>query len=303
MAKAPVFRVTSGLNNAEEPHRLEYGEDGGCPLSEAVNVVVSNGGGLRRRYPKRLVHDKLAHSFWSHGDYAFFCSEGKLYRMLEDETLLTVSPSVGGAEMSYAEFMGKIFCTNGMFRGVIDGPMLYPWTESVPSSRPDSDTRQLGFPSVFSRIFTHAGRMCLVDADKVWVGEPFNPGCYDLGSGPFSLGSSVVDFASVKNGIYVSNEEGVYFLAGSSKSDFMPRLVHDEPIVRGTCLSTPAHALRLSNFGNGLAAVWVSRSGVFVGMNNGEIVNVSDSRLRLPVATRGQACIYDGYYIFSLEVT
>ena len=302
MAKTPIFRMTSGLNNVEEEHRLEYGEDGGCPLAQAVNVVITNGGGVRVRHPKREVRAAASHSFWSRGEYAFFCSAGNLYRLMADETELLVASGVGAAEMSYDFFQGKVYLTNGFYRGIVDGLFLYPWMATIPEQA-DADTRQLGLPSTFSKIFAHSGRMCLVDGRYVWIGEPFNAGCFDLGAGPISPGGEVTGFASVGDGIYLSTADGISFFRGRNRQEMIRATVHNEPMVPGTCLVTPAAALRLTNFADGLAAVWVSKSGVFAGMKTGEVVNVSDKSLVLPAATRGQACIHDGYYIFSLEVT
>lgn len=61
MATAPVFRATSGLNNVIEPHRLKYGEDGGCPLAEESTVIIDDGGGVRRRRA-RTPHGCTGHS-------------------------------------------------------------------------------------------------------------------------------------------------------------------------------------------------------------------------------------------------
>ena len=106
MATAPVFRVTSGLNNVIEPHRLKYGEDGGCPLAEAVNIIIDDGGSFKRRYGRILKVTGPCHSLWSWGPYCFFVSGGALYRYYTNGTTAQVHASCGDLPMYFEEFGG-----------------------------------------------------------------------------------------------------------------------------------------------------------------------------------------------------
>ena len=119
MAVAKVFSATSGLNNVIEPHRLKYGEDGGCPLAEAVNVVVDDSGSVKRRYG---IIERVAapcHSLWASGEYCFFVSDGKLYRYFANGNTALVHDSCGDSQMFWCEFGGKVYCSNGTFRAVL----------------------------------------------------------------------------------------------------------------------------------------------------------------------------------------
>lgn len=301
MATAPVFRATSGLNNVLEPHRLKYGEDGGCPLAACSSIFVDNGGGIRTRFPRRLVYDGAAHSFWASGVFAFFCSDGCLYRLMADETVLLVSNAVGDEPVSFAMFMGRVHACNSTFRAIIDESNVYPWVATIPEKF-SSDTRVLGFPADFSRCAVHAGRMCLIDGNKLWIGEPFYHACFDMALGPIVMESDITGFVSVETGFYVSDQSRTYFIAGGSKRDISAVIpVSPTPIIQGTEAVSPVAEVGFDR-AVGNAGVWVCQDGVYVGAPDGSVRNLTEGRLVFPKITSGSACIHDGYYIFSLEV-
>lgn len=301
MAKGTIFKMTSGLNNAVEPHMLRYGEDGGCPLASCSNVFVGHTGGVRTRSPRWPVIEDPAASFWSQGNFAFYVTGGKLYRLMSDGSSLLVSSSVGTEKLSFSLFMGRVYVCNSTFRAIIDEENVYPWMASIPSLF-SSDSRILGFPAEFSRCAVHAGRMCLIDGDKVWIGEPFYHACFDMGAGPLSLGSDVSGFISVGSGFYVGNATDTYFVSGGSQRDFKGMVpVVPWPIIQGTEVSSPVVEVGFDR-DIGMAAVWVCQDGVYVGSPDGAIRNLTEGNLVFPKIISGSACIHDGYYIFSLEV-
>ena len=301
MAKAPLFRTTSGLNNVLEPHRLQYGEDGGCPLAQAVNVIVDDGGGVRVRYGLSSKVSGPCHSLWSWGPYCFFVSEGALYRYTTSGTAVLVHASCGDFPMYFEEFGGKIYCSNGVFRAILYDEMIESWNASVPTQFA-SDTRTLGLPTSFTKICRHAGRMYLVDGSYLWETEPSNPGCVDLGAGYMTVGEGITDIISVRGGIYLSTATRTYFLSGSSKADFLPLDAHPSPIVPGTCTKITADQVGDGGMVQGVAAIWTSREGVCVGSEDGKVTNVTSRRIVFNKAVSGSATVLPGQYLFSLEV-
>lgn len=301
MATAPVFRATSGLNNVLEPHRLQYGEDGGCPLAEGVNVVVDDGGGVKRRKGRLLLFEGPTHSLWAFGDYCFFVSDGKLYRHMTDGTNLLVNGSCGDSQMFYAEFGGRIYCTNGVFRAVLKDMTVASWIASVPAQY-ESDTRTLGMPTSFTRICTHAGRMYLVSGQFLWESEPGNPSCFDLGNGYVDFGETIVDLVAVRGGIYVSTTTRIFFLSGSSIADFKKLESYPAQMLAGTCAKIAGDDIGNGEMLQGLCAVWVSPNGVCFGSEDGRVVNVTSRRLVFSGAQYGALAVLPGQILFSLEV-
>jgi len=301
MAVGKVFVVTSGLNNVLEPHLLRYGDDGGCPLAEAVNVIVDDAGSIKRRKGIIELFNGPCHSLWANGDYCFFVSEGKLYRYLRDGSIVLVNGSCGDSQMFFSMFAEKIYCSNGVFKVILKGMTVSPWTSSVPLQH-SSDTRTLGMPDVFSRMCSFAGRMYLVSDRYLWESEPGNPACYDLGAGYMDFGESIVDIIAVRGGLYVSTTTRIYFLDGTSKADFKKIEVYQLPMIAGTCYRIAGDDIGGSDIFQGLCAIWVSQNGVCFGSEDGRVSNVTSRKLVFDKALYGAGVVMPGQYLFSLEV-
>ena len=300
MATAPVFRGALGLNNVVEPHRLKYREDGFCELAEAVNVIIDDSGSVKRRFGRSKLFDGPVHSLWSWGPYCFFVSEGKLYRRMGSSNVL-VHGSCGGSPMFFEEFGGKVYCSNGTFRAVLHDMTIESYAASIPQKY-RSDSRVLGVPASFTRMCAHAGRMYFMDGRYLWESEPFSPQCVDMANGFIDFGTDMVDFISVRGGIYVSTAYGVKFLAGSSKEDFVLYDAFDSPMIPGTCSKIRGDEVGQGDMVQGIAAIWTSQAGVCIGSEDGKVTCVTSRRLVFDTATNGAGVVIPGQYFFSLEV-
>ena len=202
MATAPVFRATSGINNVLEAHRLKYGEDGGCPLAEGVNIIIDDGGSFKRRFGIEKLHDGGAHSIWSKGEFCFFISGGDLYRVKLDGSVVLVTSGVGDIPMYFEMMHGKVYCSNEFVRLILTDSTVSNWVANVPSQMKD-DKRVLGMVSSFTKIKAHGGRFFVQTPEGICQSEPGNPACFDIANCllPFK---EVHDFVSVGSGMYLS---------------------------------------------------------------------------------------------------
>ena len=302
MARFALFRSALGLNNVNSPNRLIYHEDGACELAEAVNVIIDDSGSARRRYGTEVVVTGASRSLWSEGSFCFFVSDGNLYRLRSDETTVLVASGVGSSKMHYATMNGKVYCSNGSFRAIIDDTTISSWDASIPTQT-TSDTRILGIPSSFTKIFSFNGRMYCVSDNILYESEPFNPSCFDMANGFIMLDSSILDAVSVRGGIYITKNDGIWFLSGSSKSDFT--LIHPHPsqVVTGTMTCIPGGEVGNGDMIQGVGVIFVCKDGVCVGDESGRVTNMTSRKLVFDSATSGAGCyLPNGQYIFSLEV-
>ena len=299
MAQAPVFRVTSGLNNVIEPHRLKYGEDGGCPLAEAVNVIVDDSGSVRRRAGRIKVIDGAVYSLWSHKGFCLFVHEGKLKRMYQSGSVVTLVSGVTDTEVHYCWFQEKVFVKNVSFAAIVDESAVSPWTASVPTLA-KSDTRTLGMPSSFSDIFSFAGKLYLIDGKFLWESVPFNGRCFDLGSGYLQIGGEILGAQPLSKGVYISDDSGVFFLSGRSFSEFSVQRVSSFPAITGTFLRVAGH--ELGDGMDGDIAMWACDDGVMIGSEDGLVKNVTNRRINFNDCISGASVFFDGKVLLSLEV-
>lgn len=301
MAQASVFKGSTGINNALEPHRLRYLENGFCPFAEGVNIVIDDGGSFARRKGVSQVFDGPSHSLWAEDGYCFFVSEGDLYRRLADDTNVLVLGGVGDAPMYYAVMHDKCYMANGTVRLIVDDSSVSSWTLNAPTQMP-GDTRVFGLPTGFTRLLVHAGRMLVVTEDKfLWESLPGNPRCFVLSDGPLKI-SGIKDFASVKTGIYVACADGMAFLQGTSKIDMQYEVVHSAEVVEGT-----VKLINGEDIEDGIqylkqCVIWVSRTGICVGDQRGVVHNKTSKSVVFDKPVSGAAVVLPGQYFFSLEV-
>lgn len=300
MATAPVFRAARGLNNVIEPHRLGYSEDGACYFVEAVNVIVDDGGSFKRRFGKKEVRLGDAHSLWSSNEFCLFVSGGDLYRILPDMSVVLVTASVGDIAMCYVELAGKVYCSNGIIGLVVTDSTVTNWVASVPTKMP-GDERVLGMPGYFSKMVIHGGRLFGLAGNILWQSEPGMFGCFDLANGaiPFTV---VHDFVSVGSGMYVSCEDGIVYLEGTSKENFERKVVYSKGCVPGTMTVVDGSDVGDGTDFFGQTAVWVTRSGVCFGDARGFVKNKTSQYLSFNAGISGAGVGIPGQYFFSLEV-
>lgn len=300
MSTGNIFSGAISLNNLQHPHRLEYrAEDHFCDLAIATNVVIVDDGSITRRNGKLVVTSSAAHSMWSYGKFCFYVSGGVLYRMLENGTSVIVHGAVGNNKMFYEYMFDRVYCSNGTVKLVILDMSMHSY-DFVAPPKYNADTRQFGMPFSFTRLCRHAGRMLVVDENRLWISEPGMPEVFDIGAGPLSF-DKIYDLKSVKSGIYISTASGVFFLDGSSKDDFKKSLAYHEPAISGTMVVFDGQNFLDGRIG-GLSAMWVSKSGVCLGDQSGAVLEISHRKLRLESSVTGSAIVADGFYFFSLEV-
>jgi hypothetical protein len=300
MTQASIFKGSLGLNNALEPHRLRYTENGFCEFAEGVNIVIDDGGSFARRKGIAEVFEGPSHSLWSRGDFCFFISEGDLYRRMLDDTNVLVLGAVGDIPMYFEVMHGKCYASNGSVRLVITDSSVSSW-DYRPIVQEKGDTRVFGMPESFTKLLVHAGRMFVVDGDYLWESLPGDPHRFELSSGPVSI-PGLSDFISVKTGIYASCDEGVVFLQGAAKADMQKSTVYGSPVISGTMQHIDGADVDAGVEYFGRCAIWVSQDGVCIGDQRGVVHNKTSRKLVFDKATSGAAVVLPGQYFFSLEV-
>ncbi|MCE5199074.1 hypothetical protein LLG39_08865 [bacterium] len=306
MATRPIFKAARGLNNAIEAHRLTYdSETGACDLAEAVNVIIDDSGSVSRRKGVQNHFEDPAHSLWSHGDYCFFVSNGRLMRYIKNGSIVTVHPSVGDIPMFFEWFQSHVWANNGLFRAILKDLTISSWDFLFQAEA--GDTRTMGLPDSFTRIAAHAGRMFAVSGNLLYESEPGNARAFSLSDLPLVFESDIIDMISVgqtgksQRGLFVSTREAVHFLSGTSRANFIKQEVLSEPVAPGTMTRCPLSEIS-SNGADGTGAMWVCHSGVFQGLPDGSVKNTTTGRLVLSKPVSGAAAILPGQYFFSLEV-
>ena len=295
----PLFRGFLGQNNVAEPHNLRRDDNGRVELAEAVNFEIQDDLSVSTRAGRLVIRPGSTHSLWSKGQFCFMVSGGDLVRMYPQETFAVVFPAIGTHRVSYDLAMGQVYAANGSVQFIIGESTVSSW-DHTPVVQSVSDGRTLGFPAPFDLVLWHSSRMFVTKGNVMYQSELFTPGLFDL-ENYIQFNTDIVDWVSMRGGIYLSTAEATIFLPGPDISTFKEEVrVREVPMVPGTLRTMEGRSI-----GKGMAgqcAVWVGPHGeVCIANDSGELLEVLDQQVRLEKHSKGGSVAKDGRFIFSLE--
>ena len=125
----PVERIRAGWARPNVPDV----DAGPADLAEAVNVDIDDSGGLSMRIGTELQVAGAATSLWSADDIALMVQSGVLKRVWPDMTTTNLTTGIG-ADVSYVKVADKVFLSDGVSAGVIDGGRYRTWGIILPPS-------------------------------------------------------------------------------------------------------------------------------------------------------------------------
>ena len=145
-------------------------------------------------------------------------------------------------------------------------------------------------------IRAHKSRLYVATNDFVFYSEAFSPHLTNQANGFLPATGVVTMVQPVEAGIYIGDDTGVRFYAGSDPTSFEVKEVSTEPVVFGTALAVPGEFLPVQLGRSDIAAVWLASSGYHVGLPSGEVVRLHTEQVQLPSYVQGCAAfsIIDG---------
>ena len=140
----------------------------------------------------------------------------------------------------------------------------------------------------------------MTKGNVMYQSELFAPGVFDL-ENYIQFSSNIIDWVSVRGGIYLSTAEASIFLPGPDIGTFKEEVrVREVPMVPGTLRLVPGQAIGKGI--NGECAAWSGPNGeVCFASDSGELLEVLDQQVRLEKHIKGGSVFKDGRFIYSLE--
>lgn len=295
-----VFRGSKGLNVRTDPARLQFDPDTGIQdLAVAVNVDHDRTGRVSRRKGFAATAVTAAcHSLWSDGGPCLFVTGASLCMLSSVYSYRAVATVTPGARVSYFQLERRAYWMNGFEKGYIEGAENHAWVRGAYVG-PDT-TRQFSDPPIGHQIAYGHGRVWIAQGPVCWYSEPFDLGAFDLARSFLPFETQLTMVFPVKGGVFFSDSERTYFGAGQDPRAMDLHTVAESPAIAGT-----AAKLDLVQFGDGsmsgTGAIWTSTNGICVGTPDGQVLNLTQSRITYPKALRGAAICFDGRYVSTLE--
>jgi hypothetical protein len=212
--------------------------------------------------------------------------------------LLGVLPLVGGVQLSGLElregFRYRIYMSPP------NGGELYlaaefdaTFTQYVVLERAEGAIRSTQYlapmpPGNFVR--GDKGRLYVAAGDTLWFSEPMRPHLTDPRHN-FIKFSGDIRFMEIMNfGMYVGDDRGVWWLAGTDPTKFELQSVSDALAVKRSSLTIlTSHLGERFSKGENNAALWLSAQGYMVGSVRGEVTPLHPERVRLAADLEGKS--------------
>lgn len=132
-----TLRAFAGVHNrlpAERLRGVPSREQATVDLAAADNVDLDDSGMLRRRPGTALKVAGAAHSLWADGDDCLFVAGTSLYRLHPDYSRTLLASNLALAMPAvFARVGSRIYWTNGVQTGVIEGNASRAWGVAVPN--------------------------------------------------------------------------------------------------------------------------------------------------------------------------
>lgn len=138
-------------------------------------------------------------------------------------------------------------------------------------------TMNLGPAPAGQLVGYYNGRAYIGSGRFLWYSQPYEFELFDWTSGFIAFDSNVKTFAAVTSGIYIGTENETMYLGGSDPSEF----VRAQVAAYGTVLGTEYYVrndLLFKDGVPGVTPVWMSKTGLCLGMDNGEMQNLTSSK-------------------------
>lgn len=294
-----IFGQFAGIKNTVARERLTIAD-----LERAINVDLDNAGQLKRRRGYRKMLSGDCHSmFTSNHGAVYVVKDGDLCLLNPDFTTRTIVSSVGNQPLAYVHVNDTVYFSSAITSGKFNHDTLVPspwgavaaekmWLSPVVNPTPTLPPikgKSLMRPPLATALAYYNGRIYMAVGKAVWVTELYLYDWVDDVKGFTPYEADVTVLASVTDGLYVGTETGVWFQTGPFNE--MKRVAAvSSGALPGSAVQVPPHLIPDPFVMSTKSAIMImTQDGVCLGMDGGNMTNVSQDRVVLPKAAKASA--------------
>lgn len=265
----------SGINNVSDPARMPPSK-GILPLREAVNVDIDDSMMIKRSKGYDLVYPGNFHSKWSPNkkDFAVCIQDGTLKKLTWLNGGLTVTSLKSGldpaARMNYTETDERIFMTNGSFLGYLQGETVYDLADP-------NQTFKTRMPA--GHLIEFYNNQLYVAVDRIiYYSDALAWGRTDMRRNLIPLTGRVRMMQAVADGLFVSDDNGIYFFNGGTAKELVLNLKSTKPVFPGGFKKVDGEMMGTKDPISGEWVLMLNSEGIFLGGSEGAFFNLTRNR-------------------------
>lgn len=260
-------------------------------MADLVNADPDNNGGcsLRPGYLQR--YDGDVRTMWANDDIILFQEGPALKRFNPDDFSSTflnllLDPDT---DANFCDVNGLVMYSDGtIIRKVYEGTD-YGLTAT---------TEEFKVPTPAGQVMAEFYRKLLVGVGaELCVSDPDTVDYMDSRLCRFPMGGRILMIAPVDDGVYLSTDKKIYFLAGGNQFEWSQprgvRKVADYPAIKGSDIRMKAEKTGLEKV-DGNLVMFATEMGYCYGLNGGFLLNVTEGKVRPGVFEAGTAVLREG---------
>lgn len=293
-----VLGQFSGIRNTVSEERLQLGE-----LAAAVNVDIDDVGQLRRRRGRASLHSDPHHSLIGPIAGRTLVVRGEMLGWLNG-TAFTELVWAGPEPLSYTNVGSDIYFSSEITSGKIVNGEALPWgadgeSQWISPVMTPSDTlgaisgRRLQAPPRAIEIEHYKGRIYLAAGPVLWATELYLYDLVDKDKNYVLLEDDITMVRAVGDGLYVGTTRELLFLRGTLAKGLEMQSIISSPVIRGSAVVVPYSKVhpqaRQGPVPEGEGPVFMTEAGVCLGLDGGQVYNLTQDRVIFPAAERAAA--------------
>ena len=290
----PTFGKFRGLDNKNQPENLTSLTKHEAWLTQAENVDITAKYTVARRNGFTLKVGGDFHSLWTN-------ASGTLSLAVKDRSLVRISPDLAMKELlamshrmvSYADTGAGVYLTDNNVMVRSDGVTAvelanagtYNWPTKT-SIDNDEDHDFYSSPPPGKLVVWAFGRLWVVTDEAIYYSRPYEPNLFDLLNDYCQL-EKVTMLVAVDDGFYIGTDSQVMFYAsGNPNEPASMRVVSNVGAISRAVVEADARDFGLKE-ATGRAVVWESVNGKCLGLNSGQMLELTESHVSYGVGEIG----------------
>lgn len=296
MKTVKLFSGCSGLNTVVDTYEYPYSPDS-LPLASCSNVDVTDAKKIRRRYGTDLITaaDLGSYTALFPGEYLYFVEGNALSARDPEGNITRMMMVTPNAPASFLSWQQGVFFVNGYETARIEGNVAYSWP-AADNIGPDRDGTNAPVGHLVSEF---GGHLVIAVEEFLFFSKPFDPFSFILDEYNLNVLSRPTMVREVQGGLWVSNQTGITFYAGSDPLDLDPIPRHGKQAVRGTDVLVDQHDV-IGELPKAPAWMVTAEDAILLLSSDGSAYDLSSKKIDIPAGSFGTAMIYDGKYIVNL---